>query len=115
LPLEELKRFNVAPEEILQFEDSPRFRSLARSVAERARGFYHSAREALPEEDRRAMGTAELMGSVYWRLLTKLEQRDFNVLAPVPARLNKFQKLALILRTWYRVQTGAVVPNYGAT
>ncbi|MBI5773852.1 MAG: presqualene diphosphate synthase HpnD [Verrucomicrobia bacterium] len=114
LPLAELQRFNVTPEEILRFEYSPRFRDLARSVAERARGHYQAARQALPEEDRRAMATAELMGSVYWRLLTKLERRDFNVLGPAPARLNKLQKLALILRTWYRVQTGAVVPNYGA-
>jgi len=114
LPLDEMRRFNVTPEEILRFEYSPRFRDLARSVAERARGFYQAARQALPEEDRRAMATAELMGSVYWRLLKKLEARDFNVLGPAPARLSKLQKLVLILRTWYRVQTGAVVPNYGA-
>ena len=59
------------------------------------------------------MAAAELMGSVYWRLLQKLEARQFNVFGPKPTRLNKFQKLALIARTWFRVLSGAVVPNYG--
>ena len=44
------------------------------SVAGRARDFYRLARETLPAEDRRAMVAAELMGSVYWRLLRKLER-----------------------------------------
>src|SRR5205814_222403 len=78
-PLSELARFNVAPEEILRFEYSSRFRDLAGSVAQRARHFYRLARETLPAEDRRSMVAAELMGSVYWRLLCKLERQGFDV------------------------------------
>jgi hypothetical protein len=59
------------------------------------------------------MGAAELMGSVYWRLLGKLEVRQFNVFDADPARVGKWQKLFLIFRTWYRLSTGALVPNYG--
>lgn len=113
LPLEELKRHRVTEEEILRGEYSPRFRELAAGVARRARDFYRLARETLPPEDRRAMAAAELMGSVYWRLLQKLEARQFNVFGPRPTRLGKIQKLALIARTWFRVLSGAVVPNYG--
>jgi phytoene synthase len=113
LPAEELDRFSVREREILDCEYSPRFRSLAESVASRARGFYRQAREALPAEDRRSMGAAELMGSVYWRLLGKLEVRQFNVFDADPARVGKWQKLFLIFRTWYRLSTGALVPNYG--
>ncbi len=40
LPLSELARFQVTPEEILRLEYSPRFRELAASVADRARHFY---------------------------------------------------------------------------
>ena len=40
LPLSELARFQVTPEEILRSEYSPRFRNLAESVAQRARHFY---------------------------------------------------------------------------
>jgi 15-cis-phytoene synthase len=113
LPQAELKRFNVTPDEILQFQYSERFRLLADSVADRARGFYRQARQTLPLEDRRSMAAAELMGSVYWRLLRKLENQEFNVFGPNPTRLSKGQKLLLILRTWYRMFSGALTPNYG--
>jgi phytoene synthase len=113
LPLAELKRFSVTPEEILRFEYSARFRDLAASMAQRAKGFYSQARRSLPSEDRRSMTAAELMGSVYWRLLGKLESRQFNVFGPQPTRLSTGQKLLLIGRTWYRTFSGAVVPNYG--
>jgi 15-cis-phytoene synthase len=116
LPLSELARFKVTPEEILRHEYSPRFRELAASVAERARYFYQQAQQArvaLPADDRKSMVAAELMGSVYWRLLRKLERRQFNVFGPKLTRLNKGHKILLILRTGLRVASGAVSPNYG--
>jgi 15-cis-phytoene synthase len=113
LPLEELARFRVSESEILNGEYSPRFRELAASVTARAKHFYRLARETLPREDRRAMAAAELMGSVYWRLLEKLEAREFNVFGAEPTRVSKAQKILLILRTWLRIASGNVVPNYG--
>ena len=113
LPLSELARFKVTEEEILNGRYSDRYRALAQSVAQCAQGFYLKAREALPPEDRRAMGTAILMGEVYWELLRKLERQGFNVFRSAPTRLSKGQKAFLILRTWYRLWTGALVPNYG--
>jgi phytoene synthase len=112
-PLEELERFRVSETEILDSAYSPRFRELALSIAERAKHFYKLARQTLPPEDRRSMGAAELMGSVYWRLLEKLEAREFNVFGPEPTRVGKGQKILLILRTWLRLMSGNVVPNYG--
>src|ERR1035437_342328 len=114
LPLSELARFKVLPEEILRLEYSPRFFELANGVAERARHFYRLARETLPAADRRSMVAAELMGSVYWRLLRKLERQRFNVFGPGVTRLNKGQKALLILRSWLRFVSGALSPNYGA-
>ncbi len=113
LPLAELKRFHVAPEEILNLQYSDRFFKLADSVAGRAREFYQKARRALPGPDRRSMVAAELMGSVYWRLLNKLTAEKYNVFGPRPTRLTKAQKLLLIFRAWYRLVSGAMSPNYG--
>ena len=113
LPQAELARFQVREEEILRFEYTDRFRELAASMAGRAANFYRLARQTLPPEDRRAMVAAELMGSVYWRLLRKLERQEFNVFGPTPTRLSKGQKLLLILRTWCRFVSGAMSPNYG--
>jgi len=86
---------------------------LASSVARRARDFYRLAHQTLPVVDRRSMVAAELMGSVYWRLLRKLERRQFEVFGPKLTRLHKGQKILLIFRTWCRFITGAISPNYG--
>ena len=113
LPVSELQRFEVGPEEILGQKYSARFHALAKSVADRARGFYRHAREALPEVDRRSMASAELMGSVYWRLLEKLDRRRYNVFDSDSTRLSQGQKLFLVLQTWFRVWRGALASNYG--
>lgn len=113
LPLSELARFKVTEEEILRGEYSPRFRDLAASVAARARHFYRQANLTLPQEDRRAMVAAELMGSVYWRLFRKLERQNFDVFGPRPTRLTKLHKILLIIRTGWRMMSGAMSPNYG--
>ena len=113
LPLVELERYHVQPEEILSFQYSDRFFALADAVAQRARHFYRQARQTLPPADRRSMVAAELMGSVYWRLLRELERRRFDVLGPQPPRLGKGQKLVLILRAWWRSFRGDSAPAYG--
>ncbi|MCL5099490.1 MAG: presqualene diphosphate synthase HpnD [Candidatus Omnitrophica bacterium] len=113
LPLSELGCFGVSSEEILRFESSTRFYNLADSMAHHARRFYQLARQTLPLEDRRSMVSAELMGSVYWRLLRKLETRQFQVFQPAPTRLNTVQKLALILRAWLDFIFGSRASHYG--
>ncbi len=113
LPRAELARFGVRESEILGFEYSDRFRRLAESMAQRARHFYQLARQTLPREDRRSMLAAELMGSVYWRLLRKLEAGRFDVFGPRPTRLSKAHKLLLIGRGWSSHVLGGFAPSYG--
>jgi phytoene synthase len=112
LPLSELERHKVSPEEILRLEYSARFERLAASVASQAKKFYAEAGRTLPAVDRRSMIAAELMGSVYWRLLRELERRHFDVFNGRPVRLSRGQKLVLIWRTWCRLAIGAASPNY---
>ena len=113
LPLNELKKSGVSPDEILRHEYSERFSQLAAGVAGRARLFYRRARQTLPAEDRHAMVAGELMGSVYWQLLQKLERQQFNVFGPKPTRLNKVQKSLLVVQAWLRLVFGGTTPNYG--
>lgn len=113
LPGSELVQFNVSPEEIFRGEYSEKYFRLAQSIAERARYFYQLAQKTLPAADRKSMVAAELMGSVYWRLLQKLEREKFNVFGPHPTHLNKAQKLLLIFRAWLRFASGNVNPGYG--
>ncbi len=115
LPRSEMIRCKVSPEEILRGEYSKRYCELAHSVAQRARHFYQLAQKTLPPTDRKSMIAAELMGSVYWRLLRKLERDNFNVFGPNPTRLTKLQKILLILRAWLRMAFGRVAANYGTS
>ncbi len=113
LPLTELKKHNVGEAEILGSRYSENYFALAASVATRAKNFYRLARQTLPSEDRQAMVAAELMGSVYWRLLQKLERGKFNVFGPQPPKLSKPHKLALVFQSWLRHATGATSSRYG--
>jgi phytoene synthase len=113
LPQSELDKFHVRENEILNFHYSANYRVLAASVAERAKTFYQLARQTLPAEDRKSMVAAELMGSVYWQLLKKLEANQFNVFGEKPVRIRKPQKLVLIFRAWLRFACDSKTPNYG--
>ena len=113
LPQEQLKKFNVSESEILASKYSENYFQLATSIAARAKQFYSLAQRTLPPEDRRAMVAAELMGSVYWQLLLKLERGRFNVFGPQPLKLSKPHKLALIFQSWLRHASSSTSPGYG--
>ena len=113
LPLAELRKFNVSEAEILDSKYSGRYSALAASVAARAKSFYQLAQKTLPAEDRQAMVAAELMGSVYWRLLQKMERGKFDVFGPRPLKLSRLRKLALVFQSWLRFAAGAQSSNYG--
>jgi hypothetical protein len=42
-----------------------------------------------------------------------LEAQRFDVFGPERARLSSGQKTLLILRTWFRLISGAAAPSYG--
>ena len=113
LPLSELKKFNVSEAEILASKYSDRFARSPPAWPRAPRSFYRLAQQSLPPEDRQAMVAAELMGSVYWRLLQKLERQAFHVFGPTPPRLSKGHKLALIFQSWLRHVVGRHAAAYG--
>jgi phytoene synthase len=113
LPQNELKKFHVSETEILDSKYSDRYFTLAASIAGRAKRLYQHAQKTLPSEDRQAMVAAELMGSVYWQLLQKLERGNFDVFGPRPLKLSRPHKLALIFSSWLRFTSGSTLPGYG--
>jgi phytoene synthase len=79
LPEEDLKRFGVPPECFLEGKPGGRFIDLMEYESERARRYFAEARQALPPEDRRSMVIAEIMGALYWRLLTCIKGRNYDI------------------------------------
>jgi 15-cis-phytoene synthase len=99
LPQQDLARFGVADDEILQRTPSPDFEPLMRFQAERARSFYRRARDLLPPEDRRAQRPGLVMAAIYRALLGEIEADRFRVLDRRIA-LTPLRKLWIAWRCW---------------
>jgi phytoene synthase len=95
LPLEDLARFGLTPEELAQRKGGPRFRELMEFEARRAQSFFETAISELPPVDRRSMVAAEIMRLVYSRLLSRMSRDGFRVFDR-SYKLSKPEKLAII-------------------
>ncbi|MFM8865533.1 MAG: presqualene diphosphate synthase HpnD [Limnohabitans sp.] len=80
LPVDELQRFDVKAQELLQRQYSARFSALMQFQAERAHALYDEALALLPETDRRSQKPGLMMASIYRTLLREIEASDFQVL-----------------------------------
>ena len=80
LPIDELQRFDVKAQELLQRQYSDRLRALMKFQAERAHALYDEALALLPHADRRAQKPGLMMASIYRTLLREIEASGFQVL-----------------------------------
>jgi len=103
LPQEDLERFGYPEAELLARRMTPAFRDLMRFEVERARQFYGAARSSLPVEDRRNMLSAEIMATIYARILDRIEASGYNVFSR-RIRLSDTHRLCLALGCWARHQ-----------
>jgi phytoene synthase len=79
IPAEDLERFQVPTQALLEGRPSGRWAELMEFETGRARSYFQRARQALPAEDRRSMLPAEIMAATYWRLLRRIERRKYDV------------------------------------
>lgn len=80
LPVDELQRFGVTAQELLERRYSDRFTALMRFQAERAHALYEQALALLPATDRRNQKPGLMMASIYRTLLREIEASEFKVL-----------------------------------
>ncbi|MFT0547749.1 presqualene diphosphate synthase HpnD [Allopusillimonas ginsengisoli] len=99
LPLEDLARFNVTVDEILDRKYSDRFVALMKFETERARQCYRDAILALPEADRRSQRPGLLMAAIYHTLLDEIERDNWQVLDQ-RISLTPIRKFWLAWKTW---------------
>ncbi|MGH7321020.1 MAG: presqualene diphosphate synthase HpnD [Candidatus Rokuibacteriota bacterium] len=102
LPLDELRRFGYAEEDLLRGRHTRAFQQLMRFQADRAHAYYRAARAALPRADRRRLVAAEIMGVIYRALLRTIEAKDFRVFGR-RVSLSAPRKLCLALGAYLRV------------
>ena len=100
IPREDLERFGVRPGELMAGTYNDPFIELMQFECDRARDYFHLARQMLPPEDRPAMKTAEIMASIYWGILKRIQKRCYNVFGKrvrVPRPLKLWTALTVYL------------------
>ena len=91
LPQDEMARFDYAERDLQAREYNQNFLRLMQFQAGRAHSFFEKATALLPREDRRSMVAAEIMRSVYFALLRRIELDNFRVFEK-EYRLNKLER-----------------------
>ena len=99
LPQEELARFGLGAEDIVQRRDGEAFRSLMTFQAERAQSYYDLAYSMLPAEDRASQRAGLIMAAIYRTLLGEIQRDGFAVLEQRVA-LTPLRKLWIAWKTW---------------
>ena len=103
LPADELARFGVTTQDILESRASEAFTSLMRFQAERARSYYELAYSKLAAEDRSRQRAGLIMAAIYRTLLDEIERDGFRVLDRRVA-LTPLRKLWIAWRTSVKVR-----------
>lgn len=98
VPLEELARFGVSEDDLLQSKDSDRTRALFRYQLQRAQQSYDDALALLPESDRYAQRVGLIMAAIYRATLNEIDADGLRILQH-RISLTPVRKLWLAWRT----------------
>ena len=101
LPQDELQRFGVTIEDILQSRETDAFRELMKFQIERAEDYYNRAFAALPAEDRKNQTPGLVMAAIYQTLLREIKADGCHVLRQRMS-LTPVRKLWIAWKTWMK-------------
>jgi len=99
IPREDMDRFNYTEEDLYNEVYNDNFRNLMRFQVKRAREYYHLARTVLRSDEKNRLIAAEVMDSIYFRLLEKIELNDYNIFER-KIKVSTSHKLMIALRHW---------------
>ncbi|MDZ4251482.1 MAG: presqualene diphosphate synthase HpnD [Sulfuritalea sp.] len=100
LPQDELARFEVSDDDLLQANYSDQFRRLMAFQVERAQTLYRQAFAQLPRADRKAQRAGLIMAAIYRATLDEIVRDSFRVLDQ-RISLPPLRKLWLAGKTWW--------------
>jgi 15-cis-phytoene synthase len=101
LPQDELARFGVSNEDILQSRETAGFRQLIEFQIERAESYYARAFAALPVEDRKNQRSGIIMAAIYQTLLKEIKDDGCHVMQQ-RISLTPMRKLWIAWKTWMK-------------
>jgi phytoene synthase len=77
-------------------------RALLAHQLTRARAFYERAAAAMPAGEAKHLVAAEIMGAIYFGILTRIEARGYDVFREV-VRVPRPQRAWIAAATWVRI------------
>ena len=101
LPKEDLERFNYSEQDLFNNVYNENFVSLMRFEAKRAEDFYKAADACLDNKEKPALFAARAMQHIYYRLLKKMQAKNFNVFEK-NISVSKFDKVAIAVGVWLK-------------
>lgn len=102
LPVDELQRFNVPAQDILQYKETPEFKALMQFQIERAESFYVKALAHLPAVDRRAQRPGLMMAAIYRATLAEIALDGAEKVLNQRLSLPPHRKMWLVWKTWWQ-------------
>jgi len=99
LSQEDLRRFGVPEDDILNARATPQFLEMMKFEAARAREFYSKARPLVDMIDGDSRGTLAVMLAIYGGILRKIEDNNFAVFRE-RIRLSAAEKLWIVGKNW---------------
>lgn len=100
IPQEDFARFNYSYDQLLQSKYNEAFVQLMRFETDRAKQYYVKARASLAIEDHAAFFAARIMDRIYYRILEKIERRNFPVFRE-RISISTLSKIRIALQEYY--------------
>jgi len=100
LPLDELAKFNVTEDDILNGRESDAVKALMDFQIERAESYYDRALHELPIEDRKNQRVGLMMAAIYRTLLNVIKIDGAQKVLNSRTSLGALRKLWLVIRVW---------------
>ena len=99
IPQEDLRKFGVAEEDILEGRHTEAFTDLMRFECDRASSFFDAARDALKDEDKHYFFAARVMWSIYAHILERIKRSGYRVLEQ-RISIPTYLKILITIRYW---------------
>jgi len=99
LPLDELERFGLSTDDVIERREDQRFEQLMAFQIARARSYYDRALSLLPKADRRPQRAGLVMAAIYRTLLEEIASEHGHTLTQRIA-LTPLRKLWIAWKTW---------------
>jgi len=99
LPKEDLEKFNYHESDIFNNTYNENFQKMMQYQVERAREYFNAATASLNREDKKAMFAARAMQHIYYRMLNKIVDADYDVYNN-KIKISTAKKVGISLGVW---------------